>query len=483
MCSICDCSYTKNPVFDDLTFLNDELLSLDIRRNVEWWFSLKDSRILMTGGTGLFGKWLLAALIHLNGLHKLGIECEILTRDPDGFRRAMPALAAQHCLSLIKGDVRFFEFPKGRFTHVIHAATDSSRQGQRDPVMLIDTIIAGTRRVLEFARRSRAGRVLLISSGAIYGQQPCNMERIPENYTGAYDPADPASAYAQAKRMAENIGAVYNKAYSMEVVIARGFAFVGPYLPLDTHFAIGNFIRDALESDVITVKGDGSPVRSYLYMADLAAWLLKLLLHGRGGAAYNVGSDAGINIADLAACVRDELAPGKEIIVEGREMSTGTDRSRYVPSIDLARSELGLDVWTSLPEGVRRTARWYKAWRRENCSMDTPKAVFDRDVKKFVIDIDGIIASLVPGNDYAQAKPLGENIRNINLLHDAGHKIVLFTARGSETGIDWNRTTEEQLLSWGVKYHELMFGKPAADYYIDDRMLPVDFLTNFARDD
>lgn len=97
--------------------------------------------------------------------------------------------------------------------------------------------------------------------------------------------------------------------------------------------------------------------------------------------------------------------------------------------------------------------------------------------KTFVVDIDGVIAFLSPKNDYSLAEGNPEFIKKVNELYDAGHTIVLFTARGSKTGIDWHETTRSQMERWGVKYHELKMGKPFADYYVDDRLLsPVEFL-------
>lgn len=88
-----------------------------------------------------------------------------------------------------------------------------------------------------------------------------------------------------------------------------------------------------------------------------------------------------------------------------------------------------------------------------------------------VIDIDGTLCS--QEQDYAHASPLQPVINKINNCYNQGYHIVLFTARGSETGIDWADITKQQLEAWGVKYHELMFGKPAADLYIDDKALNV----------
>jgi CMP-N,N'-diacetyllegionaminic acid synthase len=100
--------------------------------------------------------------------------------------------------------------------------------------------------------------------------------------------------------------------------------------------------------------------------------------------------------------------------------------------------------------------------------------------RTFCFDIDGVIASITPGNKYDLATPIESTVRLINTLYERGHRIVLFTARGSLTGIDWEKVTEDQMTAWGVKYHELRFGKPAADYYIDDKLLSVDDLAAIA---
>lgn len=96
--------------------------------------------------------------------------------------------------------------------------------------------------------------------------------------------------------------------------------------------------------------------------------------------------------------------------------------------------------------------------------------------QRFCFDIDGVIATLVPNNRYDLAKSQPDNIRTINSLYEQGLHIILFTARGAATGIDWVEVTRKQLSAWGVKYHELLFDKPAADYYIDDKMLTMEQL-------
>ena len=96
--------------------------------------------------------------------------------------------------------------------------------------------------------------------------------------------------------------------------------------------------------------------------------------------------------------------------------------------------------------------------------------------KVFCFDIDGVIAKLSPNNNYNLAEPNTPIIDKVNKLFDNNNTIILFTARGTKTGIDWSEVTTKQLKTWGLKYHELKFGKPAADYYVDDRLINMNEL-------
>jgi nucleoside-diphosphate-sugar epimerase len=321
------------------------------------WDEARGRSLFITGGPGFFGHWLLESFAHANEALGLRARAVVLTRDPAAFARKAPYLAARPGLEFVQGDVRDFAFPPGRFPLVIHAATAASAKlNDEAPLEMFDTIVAGTRRVVDFAAQGGVEKLLLTSSGAVYGRQPSDMTHVPEDHMGAPDPLLPASAYGEGKRAAEHLCAVHALRHGYEAKIARGFAFVGPHLPLDAHFAIGNFIRDALAGGPIRIAGDGSPFRSYLYASDLAVWLWTILLRGAAGRAYNVGSAHDIPIAQVAAQV-SAACGGPEVRV-GRAGVPGQAPSRYVPDVGRAERELGLRESVPLAEAVRRTAAW-----------------------------------------------------------------------------------------------------------------------------
>lgn len=334
--------------------------TLFLENTTALWEPLRGGRLFLTGGTGFFGTWLLQTFAWANREFSLGAKAVVLSRNWKAFCEKMPHLGADGAITGHMGDVRDFSFPEGRFSHIIHAATEASAKlNEEDPLRMLDTIVAGTRRILDFSRHCGAKRLLLTSSGAVYGRQPPEVSHISEDFPGAPEVMDPRSAYGEGKRIAEHLCTLYAKQYGIETVIARGFAFVGPGLPLDIHFAIGNFIRDGLRGRAIVVRGDGTPLRSYLYATDLAIWLWNILLRGDSVRPYNVGSEEAISIADLARAVADCFETRPEVQILGSP-TPGKPAERYVPLTRRARDELGLRENIHLPEGIRRTIAFHR---------------------------------------------------------------------------------------------------------------------------
>jgi len=324
------------------------------------WEELRGRRIFISGATGFIGCWLLETFVWANQHLGLGATATILTRDPEKLKQRVPHLA-DHGLEVVVGDVRNFAFPGNEFSHIIHAATDSSAElNAQHPKLMFDTIVDGTRRCLDLAAQSGATKFLLTSSGAVYGKQPSNLARIPENFNGGPDQLEPGSAYAEGKRAAELLCVLAAKETGIQMKIARCFAFVGPYMKLDAHFAIGNFIRDHLEGVSIRVQGDGTPLRTYMYASDLMIWLWTILLRGNSCRAYNVGSEEEINIAELARAVAGTGSEGTPVEILGKPVA-GAAVARYVPATERAQRELGLRCTVSLGTAIERTMKWSRA--------------------------------------------------------------------------------------------------------------------------
>ena len=327
---------------------------------------MRGARIFITGGTGFFGCWLLESFARANSELALGAEAVVLTRDPQAFHRKAPHLASHPAIRLHQGDVRTFEFPEGSFTHVIHASAESNLERiAESPLLLFTTHADGARRVFEFATRCRAQGVLFTSSGAVYGRQSPEISHLSEEFTAAPEilRAPPAkAANAGGIWCAELYGALYAAEHSLPVKVARCFTLLGPYLPLTKPFAATSFLRNALAGEPISVAGDGTAYRSYLYAADLVIWLWTILLKGKPAHAYNVGSEQALTIGELAHEVARVVSPGAEVRITAAPQP-GQPPERYVPSTKKAQLELGLQQWISLPEAIERTANWHRQSR------------------------------------------------------------------------------------------------------------------------
>lgn len=318
------------------------------------WQRLAYSKIFITGGTGFFGHWILDSLTDVNKRLDLQIEATVLTRNPDKAFAKISNL--DHRIKFIKGQIENFNFPSEKFDFILHMATTSAEEtfNGADQGQKLKMLYEGTQRVLEFAQISCAKRILFTSSGAVYGNQNCNL--IKESAMTQIQTLNETSGLALGKSVAEYLLHQEYLNTGLEVIIARCFSFVGPGIPLNLHYAIGNFIKNAFEETEINIKGDGVAIRSYMYMGDLVWWLLKILLDGQSGEAYNVGSDEAISILELAKRVSKIFKSTKAIVVRGEiNFSTGVPVQKiYLPNIDKAKSTLNLNITNDLDSSIKK---------------------------------------------------------------------------------------------------------------------------------
>lgn len=322
------------------------------------WEQVRGRRLFLTGGTGFFGIWLLETFAHANQRLSLGASVTVLTRSPDRVAVNVPHLWNHSSINFLKGDIRGFDFPTEDFPFLIHAATDTkSRTEETGVAQSFQNIVSGTQNLLNFSQLCRTEKLLFTSSGAVYGKQPDSLTHIPETYAGSPDPMLPSSYYGEAKRVSEFLCAAHGRENKYQTKIARCFAFVGPHLPLDGPYAIGNFIGDTMAKKPIQIKGDGTAYRSYMYAADLAIWLWKILFSGTPFQPYNVGSPDGLSISELACLVANQLESNQPVHI-AMTSKTGDGISRYVPHTGLAEKNLNLHTRIPLANAISKTAAW-----------------------------------------------------------------------------------------------------------------------------
>jgi dTDP-glucose 4,6-dehydratase len=343
---------SQNPLAGDLDHIF--ILTRDL------WEELRNQRIFITGGTGFFGCWLLESFAWANDKLDLNASALVLSRNPEAFEKIAPHLYHHRAIRFLKGNMQDFDYPGGQFSHLIHGAVYQAPAGTAEnPLRMTDEMLQGTKRVLEFCVRAQVRKALMISTGAVYGPPPSGMEKIHESFSGSVDPSAPSGAYHHVRRMMELLGALYAVEHEFEVKIARCFSFAGPYLPLNGRFAIGDFIGDALSGRRVVVRGNGKPVRSYLYASDLAIWLWTILFRGRSGRPYNVGSEIPTTILELAKKIAAESDPPLKVHIAGKNLA-GTARDRYLPDTTRAQTEIGLKQFIKLDPAIRRTLAWHK---------------------------------------------------------------------------------------------------------------------------
>ncbi|MBB4631493.1 dTDP-glucose 4,6-dehydratase [Sphingosinicella soli] len=334
-------------------------MDLILSETETFWQAFRGARLLVTGGTGFIGSWLVETVLRANAERGADIRLAVLTRAPEHACRTAPHAFVNEAVELIAGDVTTIEPKLGSIDACIHAATDVGEPVRAaDHLAVFDSCVTGTRRILDACIAGGARHFLLLSSGAVYGTQPTNIDNMPELMLWAPDTSDPASGYGEGKRAAEWLASAYAARANFSVAIARIYALIGPNLPLHGNFAAGNFIRDALAGMPVRIKGDGRSLRSYLYMADACIWLLRMIATAAPSGArqcYNLGSEKAISIAELAQ--RVVLGSGQSVEVMTQGLSV-LPPPRYVPNTGKARAALGVAEYTDLDTAIGKTIAW-----------------------------------------------------------------------------------------------------------------------------
>ena len=319
-------------------------------------YQLKSANILVSGGSGFIGKWLVSTLLEANEVMDLRLKVVVLTRDCQLAASKLGAYESDP-IHFIKSDFTnrdVLEYPNNIvFTHIIHGAISTTKSyGDTGSDDLLKSTKNGANSLIQRASLQGNSPVLMhLSSGAVYGPQPLTLPRIPSEWV-LEGGNEVVSDYALAKIITETLVREADEKAIIRGANPRLFSFLGPYLPINEQFAIGNFIQDVILNRSITVSGNPQTSRSYLYPTDLMNALLFILTKPTMD-VVQVGSSRITTMGELATLISKQFG-GKGI----NYLNPTALESRYVPEMDSTKKFCSFQQKVSLEEGLERWYRW-----------------------------------------------------------------------------------------------------------------------------
>lgn len=340
--------------------------------------SLSGKRVLITGGAGFLGYYLVQSLLHWNDQNSSApVSVDVFDNFSRGTPKWLSDLADNPNLRMVRHDITN-RLPEnfGPYEFIIHAASIASPIFYRQhPLETMDANVNGLRSLLDWSLSRKESDTpvegfLYFSTSEIYGDP--SPENIPtsETYRGNVSCTGPRACYDESKRYGETLCVSFAQVHDIPVRIARPFNNYGPGLKITDGRALPDFASNVLAENDIVLFSDGSPTRTFCYVADAVVGYLKILIRGTDGESYNIGTDDDeISMRDLANLVVESAGElfeykGAVKFEKSSDAEYLTDNpNRRCPVIDKARNELGYDPGIELGDGVRRSLVWYSGNR------------------------------------------------------------------------------------------------------------------------
>ena len=340
---------------------------------------LSGKRLLIVGGAGFLGHYLVQTAVHWNATRGAGGLAAIDIVVYDNYSRGVPlwleALDGTANLTTVTFDIRDpLPDELGHVDYIIHAASIASPTYYRKyPIETMDANVNGLRTLLEYALdEQRAGRglagFLFYSTSEIYGDPPADQIPTPETFRGNVSCTGPRACYDESKRYGETLCVNFAQQHGIPVTVARPFNNYGPGLKVTDGRVISDFAADILAGRDVVMLSTGTPSRTFCYVADAVIGYYKILVRGRAGEAYNIGSESPeISMAELAArlvAVAGDLWGYRGSVVLGTSSDVDylvDNPNRRCPVIAKARAELDYEPSVTLDDGLRRALIWYGA--------------------------------------------------------------------------------------------------------------------------
>lgn len=332
------------------------------------WELLTGKTVVISGATGLLGRFLIDLLMHKNATEELGCSVIALGRSASKAKQMFHAYWTDPSFSFVQCEINSGDIPLSCDTaeYIIHLASNTHPVAYAtDPIGTITTNVIGTNHLLKIAAQKKAKRFLFASSVEVYGENRGDCECFDETYCGYIDCNTLRSGYPESKRTGEALCQAYVKQENLDIVIARLARSYGPTM-LDTDTkALSQFIKNAISNEDIVLKSEGTQLYSYTYMADAVIGLLYCLLLGEKGEAYNIAdASSGITLRQLAETIAQQS--GTKVIFElpNAVESAGFSKATKAVLDGTKIGKLGWRAVYSIPDGIRNTLQILKTVRK-----------------------------------------------------------------------------------------------------------------------
>jgi UDP-glucuronate decarboxylase len=344
----------KNILYEDARIIMSELLN---------WSSLKECRILLTGGTGFIGSYLINILYILNKEQKLKIKVDCIVRDLAKTKKVFcPEILNSNFLDIKILSIMDPIELNPIYDYIIHAASIASpKLFESDPIGVVTPNTIGTIRLLEFSEKNKLKKFIFFSTTGVNGHINDDLRPISEDFYGALNPTIIENCYLESKRMGENLCFAWHKQKSIPIQIVRPAITYGPGVELDDGRSYADFIKAMVTNQDITLFSDGSAIRNFCYIADFITGLFFVIIKGSIGEVYNLSTETEYSIKELAELLTTKIFPEKKLKViykKNEKEFLRVNFKKTTVSTKKARS-LGWDIKFSIEEGMRRTVESY----------------------------------------------------------------------------------------------------------------------------
>lgn len=326
---------------------------------------LSGKTLLISGGAGFIGSYILRTIAHLNKT-KLKRGCRVISVDNyfTGTRRKNNSEFPQSQFIFLEHDMRQPLDIAEKIDFIIHAAGVASPiYYQKYPLETIEVTIWGVKHLLELARLKHVKSFLYFSSSEVYGDPDSKFIPTPETYLGNVSSTGNRACYDESKRLGETLCMVYHRLYKIPAKIVRPFNIYGPGMKAQDYRVIPTFLTNGLKGKYLPVHEKGNQTRTFCYISDAIVGFMKILLLGKNGEVYNVGNDQNeINMMSLAQIVSSLFAKSPEIrMLPYPAVYPSNEPQRRCPDLTKIKTELGYESSVDLQTGLKRTLQWFRS--------------------------------------------------------------------------------------------------------------------------